>query len=263
MPKENDHFLETLFSLKGKNALVTGGGAGLGRIFSLALARAGANLAVVDMNEESLKSTAAEIKALGSDALPLVANVTLPEQVADMSKIAVEHFGKIDILVNNAGINKTAPAEVFKVEDWQLVIGVNLTGVFLCSQAVGKYMIQRKYGKIINISSMHGIVASSLHDAVAYNSAKAGVINLTKSLAVEWAKYNINVNTIAPGMIETALTRQRVEDPEYRKKVFEKTPIARLGQPDDLIGALIYLASPASDWVTGAAIVVDGGYVAC
>ena len=173
----------------------------------------------------------------------------------------MKHFGRIDILINNAGINIIASAESFRPKDWDKVLNINLKGIFLCAQAVGKVMVKQRKGKIINIASIAGMVGTP-HHAVAYNSSKAGVINLTRALAIEWGKYNIHVNAIAPGIIKTDLTRERLRNKEYHHYWIDRTPLRRIGRPEDLIGAVIYLASEASDWLTGQTIVIDGGYTA-
>lgn len=248
-----------LFDLSGKVAIVTGGARGLGKTFSLALADAGAHVAIADILMPLAEAVAKEIEGSGNRALAANLDVTQAESVREMVDKVTDHFGGIDILVNNAGIQCISAAEDFALEDWNRVININLTGVFLCTQAVGKTMIGRKKGKIINISSLFGTLGSP-HTAAAYNSSKGGVINLTKSLAVEWGKYNINVNAIAPSIIETDLTRDRLDNKEYSDLWIDRTPLERIGRPEDLSGAIIYLSSGASDFVTGHTIMVDGGY---
>jgi NAD(P)-dependent dehydrogenase (short-subunit alcohol dehydrogenase family) len=249
------------FDLSGKVAIVTGGSRGLGRSMALALADGGAHVIIIDILISQAKEVAKEILRKGVESLAIKADVTKPREVQKMVSQVMKHFGRIDILINNAGINIIAPAENFAVKDWEKVLNINLKGVFLCSQVVGKVMIKQKKGKIINIASIHGLVGS-IHHAVAYNSSKAGVINLTRALAIEWGKYNINVNAIAPGIIETDLTRKRLENKKYYKYWIDRTPLGRIGKPEDLIGALIYLSSGASNWLTGQTIVIDGGYTA-
>jgi NAD(P)-dependent dehydrogenase (short-subunit alcohol dehydrogenase family) len=252
---------DDIFGLKSRVALVTGGGRGLGKTMALALAGAGADVAIADIVVSDGETTAAEVSAKGRKALNIPTDVSEAGEVSLMVDKAAGHFGKIDILVNNAGINLISPAEDFALKDWNKVLGVNLTGVFLCAQAVGRVMIKQKEGKIINVASMFGIVASP-HGVLPYNTSKAGVINLTRSLAIEWGKYNIRVNAIAPGMIETELTRRRLQDQEYYRYFIDNSPLGRLGAPEDLIGAVIYLSSRASDWMTGQVMVVDGGFTA-
>jgi NAD(P)-dependent dehydrogenase (short-subunit alcohol dehydrogenase family) len=251
----------SLFCLSEKVSIVTGGGRGLGRTMALALADAGANVVIADVIINQAEYVAKEITKKNIRSLAIKVDVTKPREVQRMVSQVMKHFGRIDILINNAGINIIAPAENFAVKDWEKVLNINLKGVFLCSQVVGKVMMKQKKGKIINMASIHGLVGS-IHHAVAYNSSKAGVINLTRALAIEWGKYNINVNAIAPGIIETDLTRKRLENKKYYKHWVDRTPLGRIGKPEDLIGAVIYLASGASDWLTGQTIVIDGGYTA-
>ena len=248
-----------LFDLSGSVAIVTGGARGLGKIIALALADAGADVVIADVLTSLSEEVVKEIEAGGSRALGVKLDVTNANDVQEMAGKVTDHFGRIDILINNAGIQCISAAEDFPLEDWNRVVNINLTGVFLCSQAVGKIMINQKKGKIINISSLFGTIGSP-HGAAAYNSSKGGVINLTKSLAVEWGKHNINVNAIAPGIIETELTRKRLEDKEYFDLWINRTPLERIGKPEDLSGAIIYLSSGASDFVTGNTIMIDGGY---
>ena len=248
-----------LFDLSGKVAIVTGGARGLGRIIALALSDAGADVVIADILIPLAEDVVKEIEEKGNRAIAVKLDVTNANDVQEMVSKVTDNFGKIDILINNAGIQCISAAEDFALEDWTRVLNVNLTGVFLCSQAVGKIMINQKKGKIINISSLFGTLGSP-HGAAAYNSSKGGVINLTKSLAVEWGKYNINVNAIAPGIIETDLTRKRLEDKEYFDLWIDRTPLKRIGKPGDLSGAIIYLSSEASDFVTGNTIMIDGGY---
>jgi NAD(P)-dependent dehydrogenase (short-subunit alcohol dehydrogenase family) len=248
-----------LFDLSGSVAIVTGGARGLGKIIALALADAGADVVIADILTSLAEDVVKEIEARGNRALGVKLDVTSVNDVQEMVEKVTNHFGSIDILINNAGIQCISAAEDFALEDWTRVVNINLTGVFLCCQAVGKVMINRKKGKIINISSLFGTIGSP-HGAAAYNSSKGGVINLTKSLAVEWGKHNINVNAIAPGIIETELTRKRLEDKEYFDLWIDRTPLERIGKPEDLSGAIIYLSSAASDFVTGNTIMIDGGY---
>ncbi len=249
----------SIFNLNEKVAIVTGGGRGLGRIMALALADAGADVVVTDLLISEAKEVAKEILLKRRRSLAIKADVSKAMQVEKMVTKVMEQFRRADILVNNAGINIISPAEDFAVEDWNKVLSINLTGVFLCAQAFGRVMIKQGKGKIVNIASVAGMVGTP-HNAAAYNSAKAGVINLTRSLAIEWGKYNINVNAIAPGMIETDLTKKRLENKEYNKYWIDRTPLRRIGRPEDLIGAVIYLSSEASNWLTGHTIVIDGGY---
>jgi NAD(P)-dependent dehydrogenase (short-subunit alcohol dehydrogenase family) len=248
-----------LFNLSGKVGIVTGGSRGIGRTLALALADAGADVAVAAAHRMDLaEEVAEEIKKKEKTSLAVRVDVSNKREVQDMVSKVIKQFGKIDILVNNAAINIFSPAEKLSLDDWNKVLSVDLTGVFLCSQAVGKIMMEQKRGKIINVTSVGGMTGT-YRKAIAYDSSKAGVINLTRSLAVEWGKYNINVNAIAPGLIETDLTRKRLEDREFYNYFLERVPLGKIGQPEDLVGIVIFLSSEASKWLTGQTIVMDGG----
>jgi NAD(P)-dependent dehydrogenase (short-subunit alcohol dehydrogenase family) len=251
--------MKTLFALSGKTAIVTGGNRSIGKTLALALAAAGADVVIVAGHQtDAAELVAKEIQSRGRSSLALKSDVSNENEVRDMVLRVREQFGKIDILVNNAAINIFSPAVDFYLDDWNKVLSVNLTGVFLCSQAVGKIMIEQRRGKIINVASVGGMCGTH-RKAVAYDSSKAGVINLTKSLAVEWGKHNINVNAIAPGLVESDLTRKRLEDRSFSEYFLERIPLGRIGQPDDLVGLVIFLSSEASNWITGQTIVIDGG----
>lgn len=252
-----------LFSLSSKVAIVTGGARGIGRSLASALAEAGADVVIADLITDQ-EQTANEIRTLGRKNIAVHTDITSPEQVNTLVQKVWDTFGRVDILVNNAGVNVVAPCEEFSLNDWQKVLNVNLTGMWLCSQAVGRFMIKVKErrGKIINIASVYAHVGSSTHPAIAYGSSKAGVIGFTRTLAVEWAKYGINVNAISPGFTVTELTRKRFEDKAYYEKAVSRIPMGRLGVPEDLSGALIFLASAASDFITGHILPVDGGWLA-
>lgn len=248
-----------LFDLSGKVGIVTGGSRGIGRTLALGLAHAGADVVVAAGRRLDLaRDVAGEIEKMGKASLPLRADVSNKEEVGEMVSKTLERFGKVDILINNAAINIFHAATDFPLEEWNKVLGVDLTGAFLCTQAVGRIMIEQKKGKIINIASVGGM-RGSYREAAAYDSSKAGLMNLTRSLAVEWGKYNINVNAIAPGMIETDLTRKRLEDHAFYQHFIERVPLGKIGQPDDLVGVIIFLSSEASNWLTGQTIVMDGG----
>jgi gluconate 5-dehydrogenase len=247
-----------LFNLSGKVGMVTGGGRGIGRTLALALADAGANVVIADVLIHQGEEVVQEIKQKGINSLSIQVDLSQKIEIEKMVSETMKHFGRIDILINNAAINIFSPAEEFTLEAWNKVLSVNLTGVFLCAQAVGKIMIEQKGGKIINIASVGGMTGT-YRNAIAYDSSKAGVINLTRSLAVEWGKYNINVNAIAPGMIETDLTRRRLEDKEFYEYFVKRVPLGKIGQPDYLVGPVLFLSSEASNWMTGQTIVLDGG----
>ena len=251
------------FQLEGNVAIVTGGARGLGKAMATALAQAGAHLIIADRNIEEAQKTANDLQKEGRETLALQIDVTRPEQVEQMVHATVEKFHKIDVLLNNAGIGMNVNIEDMAFSDWQRVMDVNLNSVFLVSQAVGRRMIQQKRGSIINVSSMSGIIVNTPLNQAAYNTSKAGVIMLTKSLAVEWAKHNIRVNTIAPGYMQTEMTRAVLEEGgETVRTWIDLTPLKRLGTPDDLQGIALYLASDASSFATGGVFSVDGGYTA-
>jgi NAD(P)-dependent dehydrogenase (short-subunit alcohol dehydrogenase family) len=247
-----------LFNLEGKNAIVTGASRGLGKAMAISLAKAGANVAVTDVLDTS--ETVKEIKKLHRKSFGLKVDVCNKSDVESMVKEIQKKFGRIDILVNNAGILRTGDAEKLNKEDWDKVIEINLTGQFLCAQAVGRHMIENKSGKIINISSIAGL--SGYASSTPYSASKAGVISLTKTLAAEWGKYNINVNAICPGVFATDMTDDYLKDEQFINMINTKVPLARYAQPDELVGTVIYLASKASDYVTGHSVVIDGGWTA-
>jgi len=245
------------FSLAGRTALVTGGGQGIGRGLALALAEAGADVAIVDRNPTTARGVADEVAALGRRALAIEADVTVREQVHDAVQTILASWGRLDIGVNNAGVGGWANAEEMAEEDWDRVIAVNLKGVFLCAQAEGRVMIPAGYGKIINTASMSASVVNRPQNQVAYNASKAGVVQLTRSLAAEWAKHGIRVNCISPGYTRTPLVDQVGHlVPGW----LEHIPMGRMAEVADLQGAVVYLASEASDYVTGHDLVIDGGY---
>lgn len=249
------------FNLEDKTAIVTGAARGLGKAMANGLAEAGANIVIPDINYKEAKKTADEIRELGVETLALKCDVTEKNDVHNMVKKVVEEFDRIDILINNAGLCKNIAAEEMSLEDWQEVIDINLTGVFLCSQAVGKEMIDNDGGSIINISSMSAEIVNYPQPQCSYNASKAGVSQLTKSLAAEWAKYDIRVNAIAPGYMKTELTAEILEkNPERKEYWIEPTPMKRMGKPEELKGLAVYLASEASSFMTGNIMNIDGGY---
>lgn len=252
--------LSRLFDLSGRVAIVTGAGSGLGRAMALGIAQYGADVVVPDINLEAARTVAAEIEALGRRALPLAVDVTSSDQVNALVAQTLAAFGKVDILVNNAGVN-TWKLGLFVAEDeWDRVVDTNLKGVFLCAQAVGRVMRDQRHGKIVNIASIMGIVG--LRYCSPYAAAKGGVITLTKSLALEWARYNVNVNAIAPGFTRTPMTQSAIEDPTYYQELTRDTPFGRFAEPEEMVGACLYLVSDAANFVTGITIPVDGGYTA-
>lgn len=259
-----------LFNLKKKIAIVTGGGTGLGKQMAIALAEAGADLVITSRKVENCEKVASLIRHLGNEAIAIKMDVTKPQQVKQMVRQVIDKFGHIDILVNNAGIAKPSPIIDTTLGDWNQVFAVNITGMFLCSREVGKYMIKRRKGKIINIASQYGVVGIDPRPYmkhpqepwghIAYSSSKGAVVNFTRDLAVNWARYGINVNAITPGGFETQQTEQY--DKEIKEKLCQRVPLGRRGREDDLKGAVVFLASAASDYVVGHNLVVDGGFLA-
>ena len=246
------------FALKGKKAYVTGGARGIGKCAATAFAQAGADVAIVDFDIAEAEKTAQELSALGVKSIAVKADVTNPDDVNKMIDIILAAFGTIDIAYNNAGICINVDADQMSFEQWKKVIDVNLTGVFLTAQAAARVMIKNgKGGSIINTASMSGHIVNYPQPQCAYNASKAGVILLTKSLAVEWAKHNIRVNCISPGYIATEMTKKATN---WIPGWIESTPVRRMGNPEELEGALVYLASDASTFTTGSDIVIDGAF---
>jgi len=248
-----------LFDLSGKVAIVTGGATGIGRQMAEGLAEAGADLVLCARHADRCEQAAAELRELGVRTLGLRCDVRDPEEIGGVVERARSELGRIDILVNNAGTSWGAPAEDHPLEGWQKVIDVNLTGVFLFSQAVGRVMIEQQSGKIVNISSVAAFVGAlpELMNAVAYNASKGGVVSFSRDLATKWARYGINVNAIAPGWFPTDMNKVLLDS--QSDAYIEHIPLRRFGGPDDLKGAVVFLASRASDYVTGQTLVVDGG----
>lgn len=249
----------SIFDLTDKVAIVTGGGTGIGKSIALEFARIGANVVVASRRLDVIDKAAAEIEALGRRSLAVQTDVTIKEQVDNLVKQTVDKFGRIDILVNNAGGGAAWPFEKISPKGWDVILAINLKGTFLCSQAVGNVMIEQKKGKIINISSCVGVNGSPV--ALHYAAAKAGIINLTKSLAALWGKYSINVNCIAPGLIQTEVVQSAMHltDEDWVKKTKSFSIAARAGLPEEIGYAAVFLASEASNFITGHTLAVDGG----
>jgi len=248
-----------VFDLKDRVAIVTGGNGGIGLGMARGLAAAGARVVVAARNQEKSRAAVAELKRLGPEAAAVTVDVTDEASVGALVRQTTERWGRIDVLVNNAGTNIRKPAHDLALTDWQRVIDTNLTSAFLCARAVHPVMKAAGAGKIINIGSMMSIFGASF--APAYGASKGGLVQLTKSLATAWARDNIQVNAVLPGWIDTDLTRRaRQEVPGLHESVLRRTPAGRWGAIDDLSGVAVFLAGPASDFVTGAAIPVDGGY---
>lgn len=247
-----------MFELTDRVAIVTGGGGGLGRPIALGLARCGAQVVVTSRDLSHLEPVVHEIEALGRRGLAVASDVTNASSLAAMVEKVMAEFGRIDILVNVAGTNARFAAEEIAPEEFERVIKFNIVGTFLACQAVGKVMIEQRRGKIINMSSVRGRVAPSVGGS-AYASSKGGVDSLTRTLAAEWAKYNIHVNAVAPALILTDMTRDFLSKPEVYAKMTADIPLKRLGEPEEVVGPVILLASDESNFMTGQIIYVDGG----
>lgn len=251
-----------LFDLKGKTAIVTGGGIGLGQQMALGLAEAGADIVICSRKLEKCQEMARQIESLGRKALALRCDLNREEEIDQVVKEILKAFGKVDILVNNAGRTWGGPVEELKVADWKKVIDLNITGTFQFTQRIGKEMIQQRSGKIINIVSYAGLIGTDPEylNAIAYNTSKGGLIAFTKDLAVKWSVYGIQVNAISPGWFLTEMTKWSTE--HHGKKMVDRLLVKRFGGEDDLKGAVVFLASRASDYVTGHVLSVDGGLTA-
>ncbi len=253
--------MSDLFSLEGRVALVTGSAQGLGNIIARGMLEAGARIVLSDVSRPALEKAQAELRAEGYEVPFQVFDISDEAQVeAAVSAIEAE-VGPIDILVNNAGIHKRSLLIDMPVENWRKVIDVNLSGAFIVGRAVARGMIARRYGKIINIASINAMMVRP--NIGNYCAAKGGIVTLTKSMATEWGAYNINVNAIGPGYFLTDLTRPLSEDPEFDAWVKSEVPLKRWGDPRDLVGLAVMLASPASNYISGQTIYVDGGWQAC
>jgi NAD(P)-dependent dehydrogenase (short-subunit alcohol dehydrogenase family) len=247
-----------LFDLTGRVAIITGGSIGLGRQMAEGLGEMGAHLVLCARKEERCAQAAAELQSFGIKALARACDVKNETSVREMVETTLSELGRIDVLINNAGISWGAPVEQMRLEDWTKVIETNLTGTFLCAQAVGKTMMQQGRGKIINIASVAGLGGAPPElPAIGYHASKGGVISFTKDLACKWAMHNIQVNAIAPGWFPTHMSNRVLE--HHRDLFLSHIPLRRFGNDHDLKGAAVFLASDASNYVTGHVLVVDGG----
>ncbi len=248
-----------MFDLSGKTAVVTGGNGGIGLAMAKGMAEAGANIVVAGRNQEKNAKAVSDLGDIGAVAKAFELDVTDENACAAMMDFAVEQFGSLNILVNNAGTNIRKAPQSLSLAEWRTILDTNLTSAFVCSQAAHRHFLAAGGGKVVNIGSMYSLFGAPM--VVAYSASKGGIVQMTKSLAAAWAKDNIQVNAVLPGWIDTDLTRQaRIDLPELNDKVLTRTPAGRWGEPDDHKGIAVFLASAASDFVSGASIPVDGAF---
>lgn len=251
-----------MFSLKGRIAVITGGSSGLGVQMAKGFAGQGADLVIMARRIDKLEKVAEEIRSLGVKCLPVQCDVTNTDQVNKAAEIAIKEYGKVDILVNCAGSAKNAGVLNMTDEEWDFTVDTDMTSVFKVTRAFAKYMVEKKYGRIINIASMYGLVGNTAIDTVAYHSSKGGVVNFTRAVAAELAKYNITCNAICPGYFATELTIDTLKTEAFTNYMKATVPMGRYGKEGELNPAAIFLASDEASYVTGAILTVDGGYTA-
>jgi NAD(P)-dependent dehydrogenase (short-subunit alcohol dehydrogenase family) len=255
-------FVLSQFRLDKRVALITGSGDGLGRTAALAFSEAGAHVCVSDINTKLAKKVVKEIQELGGSADAWTLDVSENEQIEKTIRDIVGQHGQLDILVNNAGTAKRGPTEDMSLEDWNRVIQVNQTQVFVCSREAGKHMLKAGRGAIINVTSIMGLVGGGLYPNLSYHATKGALVNMTRALAAEWAGRGIRVNAIAPTFVKTNFARAVLMDSKTNQLIIDKTPMGRVAEPEELAGAFLFLASPASGMVTGHTLAVDGGWTA-
>lgn len=247
------------FSLKGKAALVTGGSRGLGKAIALALAEAGADVGVVSKSGEGIEETVLKIQSLGRKAVGIQGDVAIPKEAYRIVQEVLEKFERLDILVNAAGVNRRIPSLQVSEADWDWILNTNLKGTFFMCQAVGKIMVEQRKGSIINLASL--LSAVGIPTLAPYAASKAGLLGITRVLAAEWGPFGVRVNAIAPGYFRTRMTEKLFADPSWTQRLLQQVPLGRAGEPDDLAGVAVFLASDASAYLTGQVIYVDGGYL--
>jgi NAD(P)-dependent dehydrogenase (short-subunit alcohol dehydrogenase family) len=248
------------FDLAGRTAVVIGGTSGIGRAIALGLAEAGADVVPSSRRAEQVADAAREVCALGRRSLEVVSNVGDRSSLEQLLARCVETFGKVDILVNSAGKTKRMPTIDVSEDEWNDILDTNVTGTLRACQVFGRHMLERKYGRIVNIASLSSFVA--LYEVAAYSASKAAVAMLTKSLAIEWAPHGVNVNAIAPGVFRTALNQKLLDETERGREFLLRTPMKRFGKVEELAGAAVFLSSDAASFITGEVLVVDGGFLA-